>query len=202
MKIVATHYGSHDISWIPELSDDYLIYDRSGNTGLKNVIPRDNLGDADHDRLSYIVDNYDNLPDVFLLTKSNIFKYITPEEFDAVKNNTDYTPLLTQHHKTYSDKQGVVCYYADGIYHERNNSWYLEAVPAKYFQSYKDFAKFFTLPNPEYLAFAPGGNYIVTRERVHRWPRDFYDRMRSFLPYSQRPGEAHLVERSYHTLWK
>lgn len=200
MRVIASHYGTHDISWITDYTDDYLIYDRS-DCGLPNRIPRDNLGDADYDKLSYICDNYDNLPAVFLLSKSNIFKFTTPEEFDLVKNNTDFTPILTKNHKTYSDDKGVVCYYEDGIYHERNDSWYLNSVPAKHFKDYGEFAEVFNLPNPPYLKFAPGGSYIVTRERIHRYPREFYDKMRNILPYTQRPGEAHMCERSYYTLW-
>lgn len=202
MKVIATHFGDHDISWIPDYAgDDYLIYDRS-DCGLPNRIPRDNVGDADYDRLSYVVDNYDNLPDVFVLTKSNLFKFITPEEWDAVKNNTDFTPLLTKDHKTYSDAYGVVCYYDGDMYCERNDSWYLNEVHAKHFNSYAEFARAFVLPNPPYLKFAPGGNYIVTRERIHRWSQEFYDELRSILPYCQRPGEAHMIERTYYGLWK
>lgn len=203
MKVIATHFGNHDISWIPEYSKgDYFIYDRS-DCGLPNSVKRENRGDADYDRLSYLVDNYDDLPDVFLLTKSNLFKFITPEEWDKVKDNTDFTPLLTKNHETYSDSLGEVCFYDDNeIYNERNNSWYLNSVPAKFYQSYGEFAKAFRLPNPEYLAFAPGGNYILTRERVHRYGRDFYDEMREILPYCEHPGEAHFIERTYYTLWK
>lgn len=201
MKVVATHYGEHDLSWITDYTDDYLIYDRSGNTGLENTIPRDNVGDADYDRLSYICDNYHNLPDVFVLTKSNLFKFITPEEWNKVKNNIDFTPLLTHGHKTYSDDRGEVCFYRDGIYHERNDSWYLNSVPALYFDSYAAFARHFAIPNPQYLPFAPGGNYIVTRDRIRQYSLEFYEAMRDILPYCQRPGEAQMVERTYYTLW-
>lgn len=197
MTIIATHYGEHDISWISSLTDDYLIYDRS-ECGLPKRIPRDNMGDADFDRLTYIIDNYYSLPDVFLLTKSNLFKYITPEEFDKVKDNQHFTPLLTKNHKVYEP----ICRYNGDIYEEINNSWYLASVPSKYFQSYAEFAKAFHLPNPDYLQFAPGGNYILTKETVHKWPREFYEELASTLPYCQSPGEAHMIERTYYTLWK
>ncbi len=203
MKVVVTHFGEHDLSWIPELAgDDYFIYDRSGNCGLPNSVPRENFGDADYDRLSYIIDNYNDLPDIFLLAKSNLFKYITREEFDEVKHNQCFTPLLTQNHKVYSDERGVVCYYQDGIYHERNDNWFLNSVPARYFESFADWAKEFFLPNPAYIPFAPGGCYILTRETVHKYAKDYYERMRSFLPYAQRPGEAQMVERSLYLMWK
>lgn len=202
MFVVATHYGDHDLSWIPELAgDDYFIYDRSGNCGLPNSVPRENIGDADYDRLSYIIDNYYDLPDVFLLCKSNIFKYISKEEFDLVKDNKVFTPILTQNHKTYGDHHGPVCYYEGGIYHERNNSWYLAEVPAMHFNNYHEFAKAFRLKDPLYLPFAPGGNYILTRETVHKYGLDFYEDLRSVLPYAEKPGEAQMIERSYYGIW-
>lgn len=196
MKVIATHYQG-DWSWIPKYTDDFLIYNRSDEE-IPNSVRRENVGDADYDRLSYIVDNYFELPDVFMLTKSNLFKYITEDEFQSVKDNTDFTPLLTKNHKTYEP----VCRYKDDIYEEINNSWYLGSVPAFHFNSYAEFAQHFHLPNPEYLQFAPGGNYITTRERVHRYGIAFYEELRAILPYCQRPGEAHMIERTYYTLWK
>lgn len=200
MIVIATHYGDHDISWIPELAgdDEYFIYDRSGNVELPHKVPRENRGDADYDRLSYICDNYYNLPDVFMLCKSNIFKFISPEEFDLVKNNQVFTPLLTQNHKVYEP----VCRYNGDIYEEINNSWYLNEVPAMHFKNYYEFAKQFHLPSPEYLQFAPGGNYILTRDTVHKHGLAFYEGLRDILPYCQNPGEAHMIERSYYNIWK
>lgn len=197
MKVIATHFGDHDISWLLEYSDgDYVLYDRS-NTGLPNAIKRENIGDADYDKLSYIVDNYENLPDMFLLTKSNLFKFITLEEWDILKYKTEFTPILTQYHKTYEP----ICHYENGVYCELNNSWYLHSVPAAHFNSYNEFASAFNLPNPDYLKFAPGGSYIVTRERIHRYPKVFYELLRDLLPWSIKPGEAQIIERTYYQLW-
>lgn len=201
MKVIATNYNA-DCSWIPKYTRDYFVYDRT-NCGLPNRVVRKNIGDADYDKLSFIVDSYDDLPDIFMLTKTNIFKYITPQEFDEIKDNQHFTPILTRNHSTYSDQRGdVVCRYDEnGIYEERNDSWYLGSVPSYYFRNYGEFAAAFGLPSPDFLKFAPGGNYIVTKERIQRYPKDFYEALRSILPYTQRPGEAHMIERTYYTLW-
>lgn len=194
-------------SWLLESDYDYLIYDRSdSNEYLKDfpqerIIKTSNFGNVDYDKLTYLYENYDTLPDVFLWGKTNLFKYITPEEFEQVKNNQTFTPLLTQNHKNYSDEYGVVCYYQDGIYYERNNSWYTTQLPAR-IKTYGEFASLFHLPNPAYLPFAPGGNYILTKETVQKYGRDIYDKMRSLLPYTQNPAEAHYCERSYYNLWR
>ncbi len=201
MKYVLINYN-FDPSWIKEYTDDYVIFDRSDNYDyLKDFPPQkivytQNVGNVDYDRLLYLINNYDNLPDVFLLAKSNLFKSITKEEFDKVKDNTDFTPLLTQNHKVYEP----VCRYVDGMYEEINNSWYVPSMVHK-FDTYNEWAKHLSLPTPEYLKFAPGGNYILTRERVHRYPIDSYVKMWNTLKYTQLPAEAHFVERTYFTLW-
>ncbi len=200
MKYILTHF-SGDWSWVKDETDQFFIYNRTDEE-IPNSIKRENFGDADYDRLSYLIDYYYDLPDVFVLAKSNLFKYISKEEFDEVKNNQVFTPLLTKNHKTYSDERGTVNFYQDGMYHERNDSWYLQSVPAMSFNNWAEWAHEFFLPNPAYIPFAPGGNYILTREIVHKHPREYYERMRSFLPYSSRPGEAMLVERSLYLLWK
>jgi len=194
MKIIASNYGA-DCSWIPKETDDYFIYDRTG-CGLPNSVRVPNIGNADYDRLTYIIDNYDNLPEVFILTKSNLFKYITREEFDLVKNNKTFTPLLTQHHKTYEP----VCRYVDGMYEETNNSWYVAQFESRY-STYNEWAEELGLPTPEYLRFAPGGNYIVTKEVIHFHPKELYVKIRDMLGYTQLPAEAQFVERTYFTLW-
>lgn len=205
-KVLVNYNFPPDKEWI---GDDYLIYDRSddGIDHLKDfdqskIIRTENVGQVDFDKLNYLIDNYDNLPEVFLWGKTNLFKYVTKEEYDKVKDNKAFTPLLTQNHKVYTDNNGWVCYYSGGMYHERNNSWYLGEFQTKYFFKYKEFADAFQLPNSSYLPFAPGGNYILTRENVHKYSRDYYVNMASILPYCREPGEAQMCERSYFNLWK
>jgi hypothetical protein len=205
-KVLINYNFTPDKSWI---GDEYLIYDRSDDEidHLKDfdqskIIRTENTGQVDFDKLTFLAENYETLPDVFLWGKTNLFKYITREEYEKVKDNKTFTPLLTQGHKTYNDSNGAVCYYSGGMYYERNDSWYLNQFQTKYFFSYKEFADSFQLTSPSYLPFAPGGNYILTREKVHRYSRDFYAKMASVLPYCREPGEAQMCERSYFNIWK
>lgn len=202
MKYILVGYNQ-DFSWVHEYTDDYLLYDRSETDEFikdfppERVIKTENIGNADYDRLGYLVDNYDDLPEVFLWSKANLFQYMPKEQFDLVCGSEQFTPLLSNSHKTYLP----ICYYEDGMYHELNNSWYLQTFPAQY-KTYNEFAEEFNLPTPEYLAFAPGGNYILTKERVHRHPKELYKALRDTLSYTKLPGEAQFIERTYYTLWK
>ncbi len=184
---------NHDLSWIPEGSD-FILYDRSEfPIAGSHVVP--NIGSDIYDKFSFIIDNYDNLPEVAIYTKANLFKYITPEEFDLVKDNTTFTPLLTQHHET----DGYINYYKDGMYYEINNYFYLHPHPAKFAREIIDF---FRMYRREYNAFAPGSNYILPRENILKHSKETYIKLRSYLEWDVYPGDAQLMERCLYVLWK
>lgn len=202
MKYIVSRY-EHDLSWIKDYTDDIVLYDRSKEP-LPNSIVVPNLGSDIADKFQFIIDNYDNLPDVAIYTKANLFKYVSKEEFDKVKDNKTFTPLLTQNHKTYSDEQGVVCFYKDGIYYERNNLWYLNAHPTRLpptwlMQELKIDPKYNEM---RYVPFAPGSNYILPKENILKHPKKFYEKLRGYLEWSVYPGEAMIIERGLYTLWK
>lgn len=207
MKAILVNYNFTP-TWLLNSGLDYLLYDRSDSDEYLKDFPKEriiktaNIGNVDYDKLSYLVDNYDTLPDVFLWGKSNLFKFITPEEFSMVQSNKTFTPLLTQSHRIYSDSRGPVNYYERGMYFERNDSWYLTVNPVKYAYSWTEWAQRFFLPSPAYIPFAPGGNYILTRETVYKYNSDLYKAMMDTLNYTQLPGEAHCAERSYYLMWK
>ncbi|OGI65825.1 hypothetical protein A3A95_01295 [Candidatus Nomurabacteria bacterium RIFCSPLOWO2_01_FULL_39_18] len=201
--LMVSNYNA-DISWILDYTDNYIIYDRSDtDEWIKPFDPKKvkkvkNIGWDIYDKLTYLIDNYNNLPEVIILAKGNFFKYISREEFNLNCNNTHFTPLLTKHHKTHLP----VCFYdKDGMFNEVNNSWYLRIFPAKYFSSYNQFIKNFGIEKPEYVKFAPGSNYIVTRDNILKHPKSFYEQLRHCIDYSTLPGEAQIIERFLYTLW-
>ncbi len=194
-----------DYGYKPE---NVTLYDRSDDgverTFAAKTYKTPNLGDVDADKLGHIIQNYDTLPDIFLFSKTNLWKFISKEEFDKVKDNEGYTPLLTQNHRTYSDQYGVVCRYSGGIYEERADSWFFNAGldSSGRFANWQEWAQTFALPATHFVPFSPGGSYILTRDKVHKYGKDFYEALRNTLPYAQRPLEAHCVERSYHLMFR
>lgn len=193
-------------TWLLTSGVDYLIYDRSDSRDFlkdfdqSKIIVTENVGQVDWDKLSYLIDHYDTLPDVFLWGKTNLFKYAIEEDYKKAVEARVFAPLLRQDHPVHSDELGLCCFYDGGMYHERNPMLYFSDW--KYCKSYPDFAQMFHLPSPLYIPFNPGGNFILTREAVHKYSRDFYDNMRSLLSYCRDPVEAHFAERSYYTMWK
>ena len=187
--IINSYHGNTD--WVYEYTNDVVFYDKKEN----------NVGSNIYDYMSYIVDNYDNLPARILFGKSNMLdRHITKEEFDVLvkKPGLSPIPLLTQNHKVYDP----TCYYSDGLYYEINNSWYVQDHPTKYYSNYNDFARDFGLPIPEYLGFAPGACWIVPSWCIKKHPVDFYRRLRDIVAYDSNPAEAHMIERALHYIWQ
>lgn len=208
MKACLVNYN-YDPTWLkdyPEL--EVTLYDRSDDGVERNltqygaVYKTQNLGDVDHDKLSYLIDNYDNLPDVFLWGKSNLFKFVDESSFKLALATNTFAPLLRSDHKIYSDHFGQVNFYRGDIYYERADSWFFNATTPKYFHTWEDWCLHFGLPRESYIPFAPGGNYILTKDRVRKYSKDLYEEMRSFLPHAQRPAEAQAAERSYYLMWR
>lgn len=208
MKACLVNY-CYDPEWLKEYALEATIYDRSDDgverdlTKYGAVYKTPNLGDVDADKLGYLIENYDNLPDVFLWSKTNIFKYVDKDSLDEALKYQVFAPLFRKDHKTYSDKFGQVNYY-QGIYHERADSWFFNAGldSSGQFRNWEDWINYFNLPYKAYIPFAPGGSYILTKERVHRYSKDFYQKMRDTLTYAAHPVEAHCAERSYFLLWQ
>lgn len=200
--------------WLEYGIDDMTMYDRSDDgverTFAAKTYRTPNIGNVDYDKLGYLVENYDTLPDVFLWGKSNLFKYISKEEFEKVKDNQGFTPLLTQHHQTYLDNSlpggglNIVSMYRDGMYHERHGivNTLHTVLSSKHFTDWQSWCEAFNVPFAGLIPFPPGGNFILTKERVHRYARDFYREMMDTMDYATTPVEAQFAERSYYLLWK
>lgn len=195
MKFIVSRYNQ-DANWLKDYDAEVTMYDRS-EIPLSNAIVVPNRGSDLYDKFTFIIDNYDNLPDVAIYTKCNLFKYISKEEFDLIKDNKTFTPILTKNHKTYHP----TCFYReDGMYMEVNNKWFLYGVPHKFVKEYDELIGN-QFKHQEYKPFAPGSNYILPKENILKYPKSFYEKLRSFLEYDRYPGEAFLIERDMYNMW-
>lgn len=187
-KWVISHWQT-DYEWVKEYTDNYEVWDKK----------RLNVGENIYDIMSFIIENYNNLPDVTVFVKDNLFpRYITKEEFDKVAHNKTFTPLLTNNHQTKFPN----CFYSeDGLFNELNSSWYTTHFPFKYFMTYEQFAKTMGLNSPKWLKFAPGGNYIVPRQNILKRSKAFYEKLRSFVDWTVVAAEAHMIERALYEVW-
>ncbi len=213
--LVVSNYNN-DVRWVPEYTDNYMIYDRSENPilpekiDLKKVIQAPNIGYNLYDYFTFIIDNYENLPDCTIFVKGNIFpRHMRREEFERVMNSASFMPLVDKRlHRfrfplSFFSSPPASGIRAGNIFHEINTSWYLKHFKNTYFNSYGHFLRFlYKNPTmPLYVPFAPGGNYIVPKATILKIPKIVYENLRLIISHDQLAGEAHLVERALYTLW-
>ena len=194
---------NNDVSWVKDYTDNYIIYDKS-NTLPKGdkIIKIKNVGYNIFDIFHFIVNNYDNLPDIIAFLQGNPFDHCKKETFNKLIYNTCFTPIEDYSHvpESKAHKKDL-----DGGYMEVNNSWYLGAhrqeygsQVRKYLSSYNQLLReIFKSPEyPLWIRFAPGAQYIVPKENILFYSKEFYKKLISYVDYHRIPAEGFALERA------
>ncbi len=203
---------NNDLSWVEGYKNDYVIYDKGGTTPistslLPKVIKSQNIGYNLYDMFSFIIDNYDKLPDVTTFCKGNIFpRHMSKSRFDELMNNQWFTPLFDV--AMHRPQMPVCMFSSDGCWSEQNNGTTIinpaeKTIESKYFSTYNEMFKFiFVNPVlPRYITFVPGANYVVPKEYILKYSVNFYKNLRMFVSHCQLPTESHLIERALYSIW-
>lgn len=212
--LVVSNYG-HDLSWLNDYDNPHVVYDRSDDpqkaakdAGLTGkIVATQNIGYNLHDIFRYIIDEYDNLPEIVIFCKGNIFpRHISREKFEELKDRQLFTPLFD--HKEHRPSFPVSMFSCDGFWSEQNNGTIIinpaeKSIQSKYFAVYDDLLRFiFANPIiPRYITFAPGANYVVPRQHILKYGINFYKNLLLFVSHCKLPTEAHLIERALYTIW-
>ena len=215
----------HNFNTVPdeliELCQDYIIYDCSTDSNVKeqlhngqyNVIDVENTGHNITTYFSYFDEHYDNLPEVICLLKGNMIgRHCSREFFEQVYDNKTFTFLYDE--KQYWDRFskynenkekneiGTTFLAMENVYVEKNNSWYVDSPnhPKKYFNDVDDLLRFIYKDPmiPQYCMFSPGACFIVRREQILKHSREFYRNLNKIMNYAMDPSfpsEAHQIER-------
>ena len=191
-----------DFSWIKNYTRNYIIYDKSCTLEEnERVVHQKNVGYNIYDYMNYIVENYDNLPGVCVFLKANAFKHCKKETFDKLIIHPFFTPIEDYSHVPESAWHKKA---PDGGYMELNNSWYITSHKQtygsevnKYIFNYNDLLdELFENPeHPLWIRFAPGGQYIVKKQNLLYYSKNFYEKLVGLVDYHQIPAEAHIIER-------
>lgn len=200
------HMGVNKSKYYP-----YLI--APSNTSKKypkfNVIEGEINGYNLNEYLTYIIDNYEKLPETIVFIKGNILeRHVSIDFLRKIINNKYFTSIEECYEGKFKKKlfnHNASLVSSDGGWLEINNNWYLNKPkhPTRYFNSFNTFMKFI-LKNynpPKYIRFCPGANYIVPRYNVLKFSKYFYQNLKFLVGYSQLSGESHILERSLYSIW-
>ncbi len=204
-KVIVSRYNEN-IDWLKDYDFDYIIY----NKGMKvegdfNVKDVENIGNNQRDIFQFIVENYENLPEIMIFVQATPFDHCNREKFDSCLNNTTFTPLESYSHIPINQAQ---CLDSEGGYMEINNSWYITAHNQTHnqicrFNSFDEFMdKIFKNYVPAYWnRFSPGSQYLITKEISKHYPKKFWEYLMNMLNRNNMT-EGHIIERALLMIFK
>lgn len=229
MNFLCISNYNNNLDWISTYPNPHLIYDKTWAGGIidndnSKILPPSNLKDRYpnynitngspngyniSDYMTFIIDHYDNLPEVTVFLKGNtIGRHVKKEMMDKIINLRCFSPI--EDWKIHDTSQlalqnGYAMISGDGGWMETNDSWYLKHPkhPVKYFTDYNDFIRFCFVdaPFPKYVRFPPGGNFVVPKEYVLKYDKIFYKNLRTMVNHTRVPGEGQMIERALYTIW-
>jgi hypothetical protein len=180
MKIVVARYNE-DIKWTNQLPN-VIIYNKGEPLNNKNIneIMLSNVGREGHTYHKYIYDNYDNLDDYTVFLQgypfdhspnlvSKLLEYINDETLDI-----DFAYLSV--HIRRCNLTGCVSH----------GKLPLIDVYEKIFGERKTEMPF---------EFGTGAQFIVSKERIRKRPREFYRKIYELLQNNISPIEGYCIER-------
>lgn len=197
-------------SRILSYADSFTLYDQSDDLTtaalLREQYPEtrfvDNPGHSLRNFLTWLWENYDDLPETVALLKGNALgRHMSEEYFARVVDNHHYTLLYED--ASYSWVPGVSSLLYESAFLERNDSWYADTRPHRYFATLDQLIDFLYVDqtHPEWVLFAPGACYLLPRANVTKNPRDLYLALSHISAYSHFPAEAYMVERLLHMVF-
>lgn len=211
--LVVSNHANHDLEWL-KLTHDYgfspqntLIYDRTADDfpgkskidHLGKVIKSPNVGSNPYDIGRYIVDHYNNLPDMMIHIKGNLLQknYTTEEKFIyALKANwfvpIDGGPLC----ETYFPYLVNDNWFAQPMeWEDRTEQEKAEEIKQMKvyprISSLREFIQdlFIVQDIPKFLSFAPGANYAVPKNCILKYSKNFYKKIMYYTDYNNNPIE-------------
>ena len=186
-----------------------VVYDQSSDESIQNQIAFNfpdrilvhNSGTSLANYFHFIESNFFYLPKRIYFLKSNVIpRHISEKSFVRKTRLSGLTPMFND--LKFVDKRRKAYHLLPGYFIERNNSWFMNFRSPTYFHTCNDLLTYmFKDPIlPEYLLFAPGGNYSTYGTSIESYPLNFWRFLRFLTSYEFFPPEAFIVERLLFTI--
>lgn len=175
MKLVIARYNE-DISW----SDGYdrIIYNKGGAIDAPYVtLP--NVGRESHTYLTHIIENYDNLDEYTLFLQGRPHDHTTNLAKEIARLEE------TKPDFSYISRQFIDCRLSGCQHHP---ALPIQQVYQYLFQSQMDDFTF---------QFGQGAQFMVSRDRIRRYTRLFYERALELVKYDIDPDAGYVMERMW-----
>ncbi len=204
-KIIVARYNE-DITWLRDEMINCIIYNKGEKLNIPNEFFLKNVGRESDTYLHYIIDNYDNLPDVVVFTQARISDHQGEDNINILLNmkNSAIHNRKSKNYITHNDQ-------GDNVFwdHDFNlkNKWCLNKFTT---DQYKDnkiilFKEWFitnvaaNYPNP--INIYPCAIFAVKKECITSRSLEYYKKLLTEGNYHNEPIEAHFFERSWYYIF-
>jgi protoporphyrinogen oxidase len=190
--IVARH--SEDVSW----SDGHprIVYNkgqRIGDLPGGEQIMLPNVGRESHTYLTYIIDNYNNLPECVMFCQGTIKDHVDGFRIeDFINPDYDIVYARLSILKEWDPASGRLMY--PRIWQEKLDKGSMRPAGLTYVEW---FDRVLGMPLSENTVYIPGAIFSVSSKAIHKRPIKFYAGLREFVKDHPNPEEGHYLERSW-----
>ena len=150
-SIIVSRY-EEDISWLFQINPKIKKYIYNKGDVNTNYISLPNIGRESHTFLHHIVTHYNTLSDINIFVQGDPFPHCS-NVIELINNTNTYTPLSPN---TYSESNN---YYFNVLC---NSVWELFDL---------------SNPHPEPVEYYPGAQYIVTKDQILYYKKEFYEKL-------------------------
>ena len=237
-KIVVSNYNS-DLNWLKKTytygfgPNNTIIYNR-GNDGRNwnqfgTVIQQPNIGANQYDILTFIIDNYDNLPDITIFLKGNIFKpfegnlesnknkpltyYTTEKRFIQTLNAEVYFSAWYNPDRYITCPETPKSMLDEGLMQQPLNycdfSTNSDLEHRYFYHPYQvlDWC-FVDFPKEQTIKFLPASNMALPKKNILNYSKGLYEKLKHIINYEPDysfncniPAECYLLERIFYMIW-
>jgi hypothetical protein len=207
-KVVVSRY-SEKLNWLSVFpTENVIIY----NKGLDFTTPYEvkrlpNVGRESHTYLSYIVENYENLPDIVIFTQGGFdhFKYSNILTHDPDNEETPFTINLDRLLNIKSCSLNFnITRFNTALKNYRLENWNSDSLDVLRLNDTvyngKMWVNQFIAPiNLDVIAYPIwwGACFSIRRECILSRPKEFYQELITHLDSSRNPEAGHFFERAW-----
>lgn len=206
ISVVVARYNE-DIEWVQDIdpSHQIIVYNKSlediespqVNVQIINNVA--NVGREAYSYVRYIVEHYDELPDVVVFLQGNPDDHIA---WLSMSSSEFVNALIND-----ALQQGVSamtvfsCTETNGSY--TIDEWYTPIKPSPIRPFGEWFKTYFGYELPcDPLRWIPGAQFAVRKDHILQHPRSFYVRLLRMIDHHVNPEEIYYLERSWYLMFK
>jgi len=194
-KIVVARYNEN-IDWLESEKDNCIIYNKGNKLNIPNEIILENVGRESETYLNYIINNYNNLPDIVVFTQGNIadhrgsnnIKYLIDIKDEALiysksQHGFDNCP------ESWNCSNGITYYMHDNYKNNERvifSDWFKKNINPQY-------------PKPLFLYW--NAIFAVKKELITNRPLEYYKKLILEVNHHVNPTEGHFFERSWYYIF-